>query len=73
MRIIKIKFIFFEGSIKGTIVAPIAESSFGWDPLFKPDGHDKTFADMTPEEKNAISHRRKALQKLKEFLHRVQS
>lgn len=59
---------FFEGEVKGSIVAPRGDSMFGWDPIFQPDGHDKTFAEMTLEEKNKISHRRKALQKLKEHL-----
>lgn len=61
---------FFEGSISGTIVRPRVASSFGWDPIFLPDGHDKTFAEMTREEKNRISMRSIALSKLKEFLKR---
>lgn len=59
---------FFEGSIKGEIVRPSGETSFGWDPIFKPEGYDKTFQQMTREEKNAISMRRIAAQKLEEFL-----
>src|SRR3990167_2155690 len=42
---------FFEGSIPGKIVAQTGISGFGWDPIFQPDGFDKTFAEMTTEEK----------------------
>jgi non-canonical purine NTP pyrophosphatase (RdgB/HAM1 family) len=59
---------FFEGSIRGTIVSPRGEHGFGWDPIFQPDGFDKTFAEMTHGEKNKISMRRIAMEKLKEFL-----
>jgi len=59
---------FFEGEIMGEIVKPRGESNFGWDPIFIPDGYKKTFAEMSPEEKNEISMRRNALNKLKEFL-----
>lgn len=59
---------FFEGSIKGHIVKPTGETNFGWDPIFKPVGYDKTFQQMTKEEKNKISMRRMAVEKLKEFL-----
>lgn len=58
----------FIGEIKGQIVSPQGESGFGWDPIFQPDGYDKTFAEMSAEEKNAISHRFKALKKFKEYL-----
>jgi len=59
---------FFEGRVKGKIVSPRGETKFGWDPIFLPDGYDKTFAEMGAEEKNKISMRRMALNKLKEFL-----
>ncbi|MBT3412657.1 MAG: RdgB/HAM1 family non-canonical purine NTP pyrophosphatase [Candidatus Jacksonbacteria bacterium] len=59
---------FFEGEIKGQIVKPRGASDFGWDPIFLPDGHDKTFAEMEPSEKNKISMRRNALNKLNDFL-----
>jgi len=59
---------FFVGEVKGSIVAPRGESDFGFDPIFLPDGHDKTFAEMSSEEKNKISHRQQALMKFKEFL-----
>lgn len=59
---------YFEGEIAGNIVAPRAPSNFGWDPIFLPDGHIKTFAEMDVSEKNEISMRRIATQKLKEFL-----
>lgn len=59
---------FFEGTIKGKIIFPQGETNFGWDPIFLPDGYQKTFAEMSREEKNEISMRRKALDKLDEFL-----
>jgi len=59
---------FFEGAVRGQIVAPRGETIFGWDPIFLPDGYDKTFAEMSRDEKNKISMRRMALNKLKEFL-----
>lgn len=59
---------FFEGVVEGRIVTARGESGFGWDSIFLPDGHEKTFAEMATEEKNAISMRRIAVNKLKEFL-----
>ena len=59
---------FFEGEIKGTIVNPRGKTDFGWDPIFQPNGHKKTFGEMTKEEKNKISHRKVAVEKLKEHL-----
>lgn len=58
---------FFEGVVRGKIVAPRGEY-FGWDPIFLPDGSRKTYAEMGKEERNKLSHRRLALDKLKEFL-----
>jgi inosine triphosphate pyrophosphatase len=55
---------FFEGVHEGELVAPRGSNSFGWDPLFLPKGHTKTFAEMTAEEKDAISHRKKAAERL---------
>lgn len=53
---------FFEGRVEGSLVdAPRGARGFGYDPIFVPDGHDRTFAEMTAEEKHAISHRRLAL------------
>ena len=60
---------FFEGSVPGTITEQKSgESGFGYDPIFIPFGHNKTFSEMTIEEKNLISHRSKAVQKLIKFL-----
>lgn len=59
---------FFEGSIKGRIVFPTTASSFGWDPIFRPKGFSLSFAEMSREEKDTISMRRHALNKLKEFI-----
>jgi len=60
---------FFEGEIKGMIVSPKGRSTFGWDPLFQPDGYEITFAEMSREEKNRISMRRMALKQLDAYLH----
>lgn len=59
---------FFEGAVKGRIVALRGDTHFGWDPIFLPDGYEKTFAEMGTEEKNKISMRKMAASKLKEFL-----
>jgi len=58
----------FVGESEGLIVSPRGESGFGWDPIFQPEGYDKTFAEMSNEEKNSISHRFKALKKFKDYL-----
>jgi inosine triphosphate pyrophosphatase len=58
---------YFEGIVKGEIVKPRGQTGFGWDPIFKPEGFDKSFAQMTAEEKNKVSMRRLALNKLKVF------
>jgi len=59
---------YFEGCIKGKIVSPKGKSGFGWDPIFQPEGFSKTFAELSQEEKNRISMRRIALNKLKKFM-----
>jgi XTP/dITP diphosphohydrolase len=59
----------FEGEVKGTILdAPRGENGFGYDPIFQPDGFDKSFAELTQEEKNRISHRADAYRKALEFV-----
>jgi XTP/dITP diphosphohydrolase len=63
----------FEGEIKGTIVeAPRGTQGFGYDPVFQPKGEQRTFAEMTLEEKNKIAHRARALEKFKNFLDETQ-
>ncbi len=59
---------YFEGTVDGLIVAPRGGESFGWDAIFQPDGCKKTFAEMTIDQKNAISHRRQAFEQLRDFL-----
>ena len=59
----------FEGVCKGTIIAERKGSSgFGYDAIFMPDGADKTFAEMSLNDKNKFSHRKKAVEKLTTFL-----
>ena len=62
------EYYFLEGATEGDIVRPRGTNGFGWDPIFKPIGSEKTYAEMTPEEKNAVSHRMKAVQELKKYL-----
>ncbi|MFY8022434.1 MAG: RdgB/HAM1 family non-canonical purine NTP pyrophosphatase [Bacteroidia bacterium] len=60
---------FFEGEISGTIIQEMrGTNGFGYDPIFVPDGETRTMAELSPEEKNKISHRAKALEKMKIFL-----
>ncbi len=60
---------FFEGVAKGKITCkPSGRQGFGYDPVFMPEGYSKTFADMPAEEKNKISHRKRAIAKLAAFL-----
>ena len=59
----------FEGVIKGEIIKEKrGDSGFGYDPISKPEGHDRTFAELGNDIKNQISHRALAVQKLCEFL-----
>lgn len=59
----------FEGIIKGTIIKEKrGNSGFGYDPIFVPEGYDKTFAELGNEIKNKISHRALAINKLCNFL-----
>jgi XTP/dITP diphosphohydrolase len=62
-------FIVAMGEIVGTIIKkPRGTNGFGYDPLFLPDGYDKTTAELPPEIKNKISHRFKAFNQLKKYL-----
>ena len=56
----------FEGAVPGTIVEPRGTGGFGYDPIFEYDG--RTFAEMAPAEKNAVSHRGRAFAKLASYL-----
>jgi len=60
---------FFDGRVEGIILfEPRGDRGFGYDPVFQPDGFDLSFAEMTAEEKNAVSHRGRAVEQLKTFL-----
>ena len=57
------------GVIKGHIAADVfGDNGFGYDPVFVPENHEITFAEMEPEDKHAISHRGRALQKIRAYL-----
>ena len=59
----------FEGIVKGEIIKEKrGGSGFGYDPIFMPEGYDKTFAELGNETKNKISHRALAVEKLCRFL-----
>lgn len=60
--------LFFEGSLGGLIVPPRGTDGFGWDAVFQPDHFTKTFAEMTPEEKNLCSMRKRAIENLQRYL-----
>lgn len=60
--------IYAEGAAKGRLVAKTGESGFGFDPYFVPEGHEKTYAQMSPEAKNGISHRARAWKALRDEL-----
>ncbi len=64
----------FEGAAEGFLCwPPRGERGFGYDPMFVPDGHTQTFAQIAPEVKHAISHRAKAVEKLTRYLNSQQS
>jgi XTP/dITP diphosphohydrolase len=59
----------FEGIVEGRItIKPSGNKGFGYDPVFRPDGHKETFAEMDLLKKNSISHRARAMNSLIEFL-----
>lgn len=62
-----------EGEVRGIIIKqPRGANGFGYDPLFIPNGYDKTMAELSHEEKNKISHRLKAVKKLKKYLMKIE-
>lgn len=65
------KTMFFTGTCDGEItLSPIGTGGFGYDPIFRPAGSTRTFGEMSLEEKNEFSHRKKAVGKLVNFFHR---
>ncbi|WP_298026642.1 RdgB/HAM1 family non-canonical purine NTP pyrophosphatase [uncultured Alistipes sp.] len=63
---------FFEGIVEGRIAErESGTEGFGYDPLFVPDGSDRSFARMSAEEKNALSHRGRAVRRLADYLHKL--
>ena len=62
--------VLFEGIVTGKIATErhYGDGGFGYDPLFIPDGYSETFSQMTPESKNMVSHRGRAVRKLADYL-----
>jgi XTP/dITP diphosphohydrolase len=61
----------FTGAVKGRIApTPRGGSGFGYDPVFVPDGANRTFAELGEEEKNKVSHRARAIAQLRDYLAR---
>jgi inosine triphosphate pyrophosphatase len=58
----------FTGRTDGSIVPARGDNQFGWDPVFEPTGFDETYAQMSKATKNGISHRFRALDKLRTYL-----
>jgi inosine triphosphate pyrophosphatase len=58
---------------KGDIVPARGRNEFGWDPVFQPKGWNSTYAEMTKDEKNSLSHRYKALDKLRTWLESLEA
>lgn len=59
----------FEGEIRGKIIENMTgENGFGYDPIFVPEGYDKTFAQLSSETKNKISHRARAMEKFLSYI-----
>ena len=64
--------VLLNGVCKGTIIStPRGKGGFGYDPVFVPEGYEKTFAELNSREKNKISHRGKALEKFRNFLENI--
>jgi len=60
---------FFDGTVEGNIRTELSGTEgFGYDPIFEPDGYNITFAEMSMDQKNSISHRARAVDKLIDFL-----
>ncbi|MBF0320189.1 MAG: RdgB/HAM1 family non-canonical purine NTP pyrophosphatase [Nitrospirae bacterium] len=65
---------FFDGEVTGSIIdTPRGTSGFGYDPVFIPNGYDKTFAELGDDVKNKISHRAMAARKLRDYLLTIKS
>ncbi|MCE1163998.1 MAG: RdgB/HAM1 family non-canonical purine NTP pyrophosphatase [Bacteroidetes bacterium] len=70
----KDKYTFFEGCCEGRILKEErGEKGFGYDAVFLPDGYDKTFGELSLDEKNKISHRAKAFIKFRDYLASINS
>jgi non-canonical purine NTP pyrophosphatase (RdgB/HAM1 family) len=65
--------IFMGETVGEILVEPRGEQKFGWDAWFQPRGSKKTFAELTPQEKDDVSHRGRAYRKLAEYLRKEQS
>lgn len=65
--------VFFKGFCEGKIAfEPLGKNGFGYDPLFIPEGYEKTMAQLSPEEKNKISHRKNAFDRLRKTIGHIE-
>ena len=63
----------FVGECKGNLIHEMrGTGGFGYDPIFIPDDYDKTFSELSPKEKNEVSHRGRAMHKLIDFLSKLE-
>lgn len=67
MPILKFNSIYYILLFAGIIVAPRGPRDFGWDPIFQPIGYDQTYAELPKATKNGISHRFRAVDKLRDY------
>lgn len=62
----------FEGIIKGQVaLKKVGKDGFGYDPIFIPEGYNQTFAELSAEVKNTMSHRKRSVEKLAQFLNKL--
>lgn len=65
--------ILFQGITSGNIVSPRGYNGFAWNPIFQPDGFDKTYAELSQDVKNKISHRYKAIEKIRKYFDNIEN
>jgi len=61
----------FKGITRGKIVSPRGKGGFGWDVCFQPEGYELTYGEMTASEKNEISHRKRAVEAMRDHFNKI--